>query len=143
MIRMGAIILVTIFTTLSATAEGDIATSPEGKWLKVKATAYEPSERSCGIWADGITSTGNTAKVGTIAVDPDFIPLGSKIFVPHYGWGVAEDIGGAIKGGRIDVFFWTVEEALNWGIRDLKIFVVPKNASPLQENEIPLDDYRV
>ncbi|HEX9758745.1 MAG TPA: 3D domain-containing protein [Nitrospiria bacterium] len=143
MIRMSAIFLVTIFTTLSATAEGDWISKPEGKWLKVRATAYEPSERSCGVWADGITSTGIPARVGTIAVDPTVIPLGSRLFVPEYGWGVAEDVGGAIKGKRIDVFFWTVEEALDWGIQDLDVFVMPGDAPSFTENDTPMGGHRI
>jgi len=143
MIRMSAIFLVTIFTTLSATAEGDWISMPEGKWLKITATAYEPSERSCGIWADGITSTGAPVRVGTIAVDPRVIPLGSRLFVPEYGWGVAEDVGGAIKGNRIDVFFWTVEEALEWGIQDLNVFVMPKDAPSFVEENLPFAEHRV
>lgn len=143
MIRMSAIFLITIFTTLSATAEGDMIPMPEGEWLKVRATAYEPSERSCGIWADGITFTGTPVRVGTIAVDPNVIPLGSRLFVPRYGWGIAEDVGGAIKGQRIDVFFWTVEEALDWGVKYLDVFVMPKGASPLPEKDNPLAEHRV
>ncbi len=126
---MSAIFFVTIFATLSTTAEGDTVSKSAGQWLSVKATAYEPSARSCGIYADGITSTGVPARVGTVAVDPTVIPLGSRLYIPNYGWGVAEDIGGAIKGQRIDVFFWTVDEALNWGIQDLDIFVIPGDES--------------
>ena len=137
-IRFFAIIFVTLFSTLSLTDGNDMINKPEGQWLKVKVTAYEPSERSCGIWADGITSTGKPAKMGTIAVDPKLIPLGSRLFVPQYGWGVAEDIGGAIKGKRIDVFFWTVDEALEWGVKELDIFVAAHNESLNTEKDSPL-----
>jgi len=126
MIRFFAIIFVTLFSTLSLTDGNDMIKMPEGQWLKIKVTAYEPSERSCGIWADGITATGKPVKMGTIAVDPKLIPMGSRLFVPQYGWGVAEDIGGAIKGNRIDVFFWTVDEALEWGVKELDIFVAAR-----------------
>ncbi|MDQ7861221.1 3D domain-containing protein [Peribacillus frigoritolerans] len=40
-----------------------------------------------------------------IAVDPSVIPMGSKVYVEGYGYAVAADKGGAIKGNRIDVFF--------------------------------------
>lgn len=137
-VRFFAIVFVTLFSTLSLTDGSDMNSQPEGQWLKLKVTAYEPSERSCGIWADGITSTGKPARMGTIAVDPRLIPLGTRLFVPQYGWGVAEDIGGAIKGQRIDVFFWTVDEALEWGIKELDVFVAANKELLNTKKESPI-----
>lgn len=79
--------------------------------MHVLATAYTAGEES----TDKITATGTKAAHGTIAVDPDVIPFGTKIYVPGYGYGVAADTGKAIKGKRIDLFFDTVEEAEEWG----------------------------
>lgn len=82
-----------------------------------KLTAYCTCEKCCGEWADGITYTGTQATAGrTVAVDPDVIPLGSKVYIDGAEY-IAEDIGGAIQGNRIDVFYPTHQEALQFGIR--------------------------
>ena len=90
----------------------------------VTATAYEPSEVSCGIYADGFTAIGLKAGPGIIAVDPKVIPLRSKVYVEGYGYAIAGDVGGAIKGNRIDVCFNTVREALNFGRRRVRIYIL-------------------
>ena len=59
-----------------------------------------------------------------IAVDPAVIPLGTRVFIPGYGEAVAEDVGGAIRGNRIDVAFDTHEEAVFFGWQDLEIFIM-------------------
>jgi len=59
-----------------------------------------------------------------IAVDPNVIPLGSKVYVDGYGYAVAADTGGAIKGNRIDVFFPTKEQAYRWGSRKVKVTII-------------------
>ena len=91
---------------------------------KYKLTAYCPCEKCNGKWAGGITATGVMAKSGhTIAVDPSVIPYGTKIVI----WGhtyVAEDCGGAIKGNRIDIYFDTHEEALEFGVRYAEVYKV-------------------
>lgn len=85
------------------------------KEIEVIATAYCPCEKCCGEWADGITSTGVTAKAGrTIAVDPSVIPYGTEIEIDGHIY-VAEDCGGAIKGNVVDIYFDTHAEALEFG----------------------------
>lgn len=71
----------------------------------------------------GRTATGSKPKVGTVAVDPRVIPLGSKLFIPYYGWARAEDTGSAIKGYKIDVWLPSRKQALKWGIKKLKVTV--------------------
>ena len=75
-----------------------------GREIFVTATAYTASCSGCsGTTATGINLHANpNAKV--IAVDPNVIPLGSKVFVEGYGYAIAADTGGAIKGNKIDVF---------------------------------------
>lgn len=81
-----------------------------------KLTAYCPCSKCCGEWADGITYTGTTATADrTVAVDPSVIPLGSTLYINGQAY-IAEDIGGAIKKNRIDVFFDTHEDALEFGV---------------------------
>ncbi len=65
--------------------------------------------------AVGITASGTRATKGTIAADPHLFPFGTVMFVPGYGWGRVEDIGGGVKGKHIDLFFGSHQEALEWG----------------------------
>ncbi len=51
----------------------------------------------------GLTATGIRAKYGVVAVDPRIIPLGTRLYIPGYGYAIAADTGGAIKGRRIDL----------------------------------------
>lgn len=69
----------------------------------------------------GVTSRGKIAKHGTIAADLRHYPYGTRLNVPGYGTGVVEDIGGAIKGHHIDVWFPTHQEAKRWGAKWLKV----------------------
>ena len=70
------------------------------------------------------TATGVWPAVGTISVDPKVIPLGSRLYVTGYGYGIAQDTGGAIKGNIVDVFFDTEQECINWGRRGVTIYVL-------------------
>ncbi|MGE5588798.1 MAG: 3D domain-containing protein [Clostridia bacterium] len=88
------------------------------------ATAYEPGPRSCGKYADGYTAIGIKAEPGVVAVDPKVIPLRTRLYVEGYGPAIAADVGGAIKGNRIDLLFATVEEALRYGKRWVKVYVL-------------------
>jgi 3D (Asp-Asp-Asp) domain-containing protein len=86
-------------------------------------TAYEPSPVSCGRWADGFTASGLpvTHNGGRfVAADRRVLPFGSLVRIPGYANGAAVpviDVGGAIRGNRIDVFFPTLAEARRWGRR--------------------------
>jgi 3D (Asp-Asp-Asp) domain-containing protein/peptidoglycan hydrolase CwlO-like protein len=76
---------------------------------------------STGYCLRGTTATGIPVGWGVIAVDPSFIPLGTRMFVPGYGEGVAADTGSAVKGAVIDVWFPTCAQALQWGRRTVTI----------------------
>jgi 3D (Asp-Asp-Asp) domain-containing protein len=71
----------------------------------------------------GITSDGTKAKKGTIAADISRYPYGTKMYVPGYGWGEVHDIGSAIKGDHIDVFFPDEEDAKAWGRKYLEVII--------------------
>lgn len=92
--------------------------------LDVVATAY-----SCN-GEPGITYSGTPARVGAIAVDPTVIPLGTRMYVVSndgeyiYGEAVAEDIGGAIKGSKIDLYFNTFDECWIFGVRDCTVYIL-------------------
>lgn len=78
--------------------------------------------------AVGITAAGTTADWGTIAADTRYYPFGTIMYIPDYGWGRVEDIGGAIKGMHIDLYFPSHKKALEWGRenRKVKIWVPQK-----------------
>ena len=64
------------------------------------------------------------AGLSTIAVDPSVIPLGSKVYVEGYGYAIAADTGGAIKGSTIDIYLNSSSECNNWGRRSVNVLVV-------------------
>ena len=71
----------------------------------------------------GRTARGTLARKGTVAADPKVFPFGTRLVVPGYGTGTVEDVGGAIKGRHIDVWFPSHEEAVQWGRRELPVRV--------------------
>ncbi|MFJ8513464.1 LysM peptidoglycan-binding and 3D domain-containing protein [Lysinibacillus xylanilyticus] len=108
--------------TPAATAPSTSKTA--AKEITVEASAYTASCEGCsGITATGINlKTNPNAKV--ISVDPTIIPLGSKVYVEGYGEAIAGDTGGAIKGNRIDVFFPSQQDAINFGVKQLKVTIL-------------------
>lgn len=94
------------------------------KEFTVSASAYTASCTGCS----GITKTGLNLKknpgLKVIAVDPRVIKLGTKVHVAGYGYAVAGDTGGAIKGNKIDVFIPTKSSALKWGRKNVKIKIL-------------------
>ncbi|WP_425057591.1 3D domain-containing protein [Sporomusa carbonis] len=59
-----------------------------------------------------------------VAVDPDVIPLGAKLYIPDYGYAVADDIGGAIQGYKIDLAMETLDEAFAYGRRRITAYII-------------------
>ncbi|KMY32593.1 peptidoglycan-binding protein [Lysinibacillus xylanilyticus] len=108
--------------TPEATAPSTSKTA--AKEITVEASAYTASCEGCtGITATGINlKTNPNAKV--ISVDPAIIPLGSKVYVEGYGEAIAGDTGGAIKGNRIDVFIPSQQDAINFGVKKLKVTIL-------------------
>jgi 3D (Asp-Asp-Asp) domain-containing protein len=90
---------------------------PAGLGRRLTVTAYAYHLR-------GRTASGFPTRVGAVAVDPAVIPLGSRIWIPGYGWGRAEDTGGGIKGHKIDVWLPTASQCHQWGVRKLTIVVL-------------------
>jgi 3D (Asp-Asp-Asp) domain-containing protein len=95
------------------------------RMLEMEATAYDAGPQSTGKWSSGgRTASGKKVKFGMVAVDPRVIPLGTKLFIEGYGYAVAEDTGGAIKGLRIDLFYESRREALQFGRRKVKVYII-------------------
>jgi 3D (Asp-Asp-Asp) domain-containing protein len=94
------------------------------KEISVKATAYTASCEGCS----GVTATGINLKADpnakVISVDPNVIPLGSKVLVEGYGVATAADTGGAIKGNRIDIFIPSKQAAINYGAKKVKVKIL-------------------
>ncbi|MGE7906665.1 LysM peptidoglycan-binding domain-containing protein [Peribacillus sp. NPDC094092] len=95
-----------------------------GKEITVSATAYTADCQGCsGTTATGVNLKANPdAKV--IAVDPSVIPLGSKVYVEGYGYATAADTGSAIKGNRVDIFVPNEQDAVNWGVKNVKVQIL-------------------
>ena len=72
----------------------------------------------------GITATGLPAVRGIAAVDPDVIPLGTRLFIPGYGDAIAADTGGAIVGNKIDLVMDSYGEAMDFGRQDVTVYVL-------------------
>lgn len=110
-------------------ADGYI-TLPTGEVLtytgtaQIRATAYTHTDAGCDL----ITATGTTVHRGTVAVDPRYIPYGTRMFIVSndgeyvYGISVAEDCGGDIKGDRMDLYFPTFYECIQFGRRNCTIY---------------------
>ena len=101
--------------------KGNVTAAKTGtRVVFVRATAYSAYDPG----NSGRTATGKTLRRGIIAVDPSFIPLGTRVYIPGYGEAVAEDTGGNIKGNRIDVAFDSHEEAKSFGRKDLELYIL-------------------
>jgi 3D (Asp-Asp-Asp) domain-containing protein len=106
---------------------GQKSTGWKHKWgccLLPPVYAYGPNEGKRK--AVGVTSDGTKAKKGVIAADINRYPYGTKMYVPGYGWGEVRDIGSAIKGDHIDLFFPTEKEAKQWGRKYLNVIILLK-----------------
>jgi 3D (Asp-Asp-Asp) domain-containing protein len=111
-IAIGAVLLGSIlFAGGSALGQTQ---APRAYQLKVDAVAYS---------LPGSTALGVPVGRGVVAVDPKLIPLGTKLQVPGYGPGLAADVGYAVKGRIIDLWFPTTAKARKWGRRTVTITI--------------------
>lgn len=111
---------------------------------KVIATGYTAGVESTGKSPEhpqyGITYSGIKVKrdlYSTIAADLNVFPLGTILYIPDYGYGVVADIGGAIKGNKIDLYFDTVEDVYNqWGKREVEVYIIQEGNGKISEQEL-------
>mgnify|MGYP001316302872 CR=1 FL=1 len=110
--------------TVASTASKPNKKTEVGETYRMVATAYTPFCRGCS----GVTSTGINVKgkqhQRIIAVDPNVIPLGTKVWVEGYGEAIAADTGSSIKGNKIDVLFKSQNQALQWGRKTVTVKVL-------------------
>lgn len=95
------------------------------QWQTYVATAYCACEKCCGYWATtvdaGKTASGAKATEGvTVAMDPS-IPFGTRIYIEGIGERICQDRGSAIIGNRIDVYFESHEDALQFGMPTVNV----------------------
>ena len=105
-----------------------MASRGEIRYLYMKITAYDLSYESCEKEEDdpayGITYSGEPVREGIVAVDPKVIPIHTKLYIDGYGVVEAKDIGGAIKGNRLDIFMWDKSKAKEWGVQTRKVYIL-------------------
>lgn len=89
--------------------------------LTLVATGYCPCAKCNYPYGGQPSYLGYPLKKGIVAVDSRVIPMGSRLYIEGYGNAIAADQGNAIKGNRIDLCFSTHQEALNWGIKTVKV----------------------
>lgn len=120
--------------TRAAKQESQPSRGNSRKVITMNASAYDLSFESTGKRPGdrgyGITASGTQVRPGVVSVDPNVIPLGTRLYIesldgtPDYGNAVAEDTGGAIKGNKIDLFFSSRNAALNFGRRNVRVHIL-------------------
>lgn len=110
--------LTRVIASGSYTAVSRQGVNYSGRPLRFEATAY--------ALTGSRTAVGARTRRGIVAVDPKVIPLGTHMFIKGYGYAVAADTGGAIKGRRVDLFFESNRDALKWGRRPVDIYFLEK-----------------
>ncbi|MBE7014775.1 MAG: DUF348 domain-containing protein [Ruminococcaceae bacterium] len=107
-----------VIASVQTSRSGEIRSS---RVIECRATAY------C---LKGRTASGMKSQRGVVAVDPSVIPLGTKLYIESsngnftYGYAVAGDTGGSIKGNRIDLYMDTKSECLQFGVRNVKVYIL-------------------
>lgn len=99
-----------------------------------ESTGKEPGHPQYGITYSGLKVVRDQETLSTIAADLDVFPLGTILYIPGYGYGVVADIGSAIKGNIIDLYFETKEDVFDkWGKKTLEVYVIEKGNGSITE----------
>lgn len=107
----------------------DIRFRNNEKWrvVRMRVTGYCPCPSCCGSYSDGITASNHQINPGdTFAAADKSYAFGTKIVIPGYNESEPVEVldrGGAIKGDRLDVFFHTHQQALEWGVQTLNVLI--------------------
>ena len=130
---LGLLLLAFLFTGWGVQSLIPLVSAAQALDYKLPPQQAVHEQENGQIWtlqATAYTHTGNPTftgvypHVGTIAVDPALIPLGSKMWVEGYGFGIAQDTGGAVKGEVIDLFMETKQECWQWGRRKVQVYIL-------------------
>lgn len=110
----------------AAAAEEQASTAPSGgQTITMESTAYS-SDPADSLGGGHITATGQNLLENpmAVAVDPNVIPLGTRLYIEGYGEAYAVDTGGAIRGNIIDVHFSTAAQCYAWGRRQVQVTIL-------------------
>lgn len=129
-----ALIITIAFLCIISTAPADDSIDDNNvknfQTLQMRVSAYCPCEKCCGQFADGITANGHKIQPGDTFVAADSrYPFETELVIPGYNGSKPVkvlDRGGAIKGNKLDVFFYTHEQALQWGVQYLNVIIRTK-----------------
>ncbi|KPL59012.1 3D domain-containing protein [Rossellomorea vietnamensis] len=101
----------------------------------VESTGKDPGHPLYGITYSGVKVKRDL--YSTIAADISVYPIGTILFIPHYGYGVVADTGSAIKGNKVDLYYETVDDVYNeWGKQTLDVYVVQMGTGELSEKDL-------
>lgn len=100
------------------------ATGERGRMLDMVATGYDGSWESNYPYYGAPSYIGLPLARGIVATDPNVIPMGTRLYVEGYGEAIAADQGNAIRGNRIDLYFDSRQEAMNWGMKTIKVTIL-------------------
>ena len=89
-------------------------------------TGYCACPKCCGKNAKGITAAGTRPMQGRTVAASRSIPLGTRIHIEGLGWRVVEDRTARRYDGRVDIYFASHKDALNWGIKQRKTVIESK-----------------
>ncbi|WP_425313233.1 3D domain-containing protein [Paenibacillus mangrovi] len=114
--------------------------------LKVMATGYtagyestgkRPSHPQYGITYSGVKVRRDKNTISTIAADPRVFPLGTVLYIPEYGYAVVADVGSAIKGKKIDLYFATTKQVYKeWGKKEVEVQVIKRGNGKCNEKMV-------
>ncbi|CAM3543766.1 3D domain-containing protein [Marinicrinis lubricantis] len=100
----------------------------------VESTGKDPDHPSYGITYSGVKVKRDKETISTIAADLSVFPLGTVLWIPGYGYGIVADIGSAIKGHKIDLYFQSKDAVYKeWGKKQLQVYIIEEGEGKLTE----------
>lgn len=105
---------------LGRPGSGEANPSRSSRSVTMSASAYSAYDSGNSNHTYG----GNIVRKGLVAVDPNVIPLGTRLFIPGYGYAIADDIGGSIQGNRIDLAFDSHNDAIQYGRQRVTVYIL-------------------
>lgn len=121
-----------VITALEKPPTETVVVEATGYTAGVESTGKSPEHPQYGITYSGVRVRRDT--FSTIAADPNVFPLGTILYIPGYGYGVVADIGGAIKGNKIDLYFQSKRQVYDeWGKKTVKVYVIKKGTGKVTE----------
>lgn len=121
--------LILCYLTAGLAADNTPPDTTLDQWqtIEMRVTAYCPCEKCCGQYADGITANGHKiSPMDTFVAADKTYPFGTEMIIEGYGNTKPVkvlDRGGAIRGDKLDVFFHTHQQALEWGVRYINVLI--------------------